>query len=194
MRSVGFMGYSRSGKDTATRVLVDTHGYRRVSFADPVREMALALDPIIGHVDMGQVPGHPRVIEPFRLSEVVASDGWERAKDEHPEVRRLLQRLGTDAVRDIVGPDTWVRIALDKIRAAESDGVPVAVSDVRFPNEARMLRDAGFLLVWVERPGHDAVNGHVSESGLSPADADAVVRNDAGLVTLYRRVRQLAEQ
>src|SRR5690606_24788646 len=176
MRSVGFMGYSRSGKDTATRVLVDTHGYRRVSFADPVREMALALDPIIGgRADTAGV----------RLSTVVRVYGWETGKTRHPEVRRVLQRLGTDAVRDIVGPDTWVRIALDKIRAAERDGVPVAVSDVRFPNEARMLRDAGFLLVWVERPGHGAVNGHVSESGLSPADADVVVRNDAGLATLY---------
>src|SRR5690606_2560032 len=49
---IGLMGYARSGKDTAGAMLHADLGYRRVSFADPVREMALALDPIIGHVDM----------------------------------------------------------------------------------------------------------------------------------------------
>lgn len=41
MRDIAFMGHARSGKDTAGRYLVENHGFRRVSFADPVRESLL---------------------------------------------------------------------------------------------------------------------------------------------------------
>lgn len=178
MRSIGLMGYARSGKDTAGRHLVAEHGYTRIGFADGVRDSLLALDPIV-EAYAGNRGGYPKEIflGTCRLSEIVRQHGWERAKDEYPEVRELLQRHGTDAVRGVIGDDTWVWLALRKIGDARQDETPVAVTDVRFPNEAAVLRNLGFTLVWVDRPGCEPVNGHASETSVSAADADITVKN-----------------
>lgn len=186
MRDIAFMGHARSGKDTAGRYLVENHGFRRVSFADPVRESLLALDPIVEADVERYGDGHRDVrAETVRLSEVVGSFGWERAKDGYPEVRALLQRMGTDAVRGVVGDDTWIRVARDKVDAANLEGVPVVVTDVRFPNEAAFLRAEGFHLVWLTRPGFEPVNRHASENSVSFEDADSVLPNSGTLDELY---------
>jgi hypothetical protein len=39
---VGLVGYARSGKDTFAAAL----GYRRLAFADPLKELALAVNPL----------------------------------------------------------------------------------------------------------------------------------------------------
>ncbi|MDP5128626.1 MAG: hypothetical protein NWP37_02495, partial [Pontimonas sp.] len=75
--------------------------------------------------------------------------GWEEAKRSYPDVRRLLQNLGTEAIRAL-DPGFWVRIAMKK--ALEADG-PVVFIDTRFPNEIDAIRRQGGILVRVERPG-----------------------------------------
>ena len=158
---IGISGRAGAGKD-----LLATHlapfGYVRVAFADPLREMALAIDPLVS----------------FRhLAEMVESIGWDRAK-KNPEVRRFLQRLGTEGVRSFLGADTWVRLAEERI-AALGD-VPVVITDVRYPNEVELVRRLGGLWCHVNRPDAAAVPGHVSEEALDMADADVVIHNTAG--------------
>src|SRR4051794_16838163 len=82
---VGLTGYARSGKDTAAQVLINK-GFNRVAFADPMKNMLYALNPIV--VECSEL----------RLREIVDRDGWEGAK-RLSEVRELLQRVGTDAGR-----------------------------------------------------------------------------------------------
>lgn len=179
MVDIGFMGYARSGKDTAGDHLVQAHGYRRVSFADPVRESLFALDPIVGDVpsDAG-----------LRLATVVAMHGWEEAKDCYPEVRALLQRHGTDAMRGVMGDDVWVNLAARKVVDARRAGKAVVVTDCRFPNEVKALREWGFRLVWVDRPDVEPVNGHVSEVGVSPHDATTILLNNSSKIVLRERL------
>jgi dephospho-CoA kinase len=43
---VGLTGYARSGKDTAAQVLIND-GFNRVAFADPMKNMLYALNPIV---------------------------------------------------------------------------------------------------------------------------------------------------
>lgn len=193
MVNIGFMGYARSGKDTAGRHLVQAHGYRRVSFADPVRESLLALDPIVRttweRYDRADRDGIQ--VNRYRLSDVVQLLGWERAKDEIPEVRALLQRHGTDAMRGVMGDDVWVNLAARKVVEARRAGKNVVVTDCRFPNEVKMLREWGFRLVWVDRPGVEPVNGHASEVGVYPHDADVVLPNNASVDVLRERLDAL---
>lgn len=191
MVNIGFMGYARSGKDTAGDHLVQAHGYRRVSFADPVRESLLALDPIIAADVYRYGDDHRDVCaEVTRLSHAVAARGWEGAK-EVPEVRTLLQRHGTDAMRGVMGDDVWVNLAARRVVEARRAGKNVVVTDCRFPNEVRALREWGFRLVWVDRPGVEPVNGHVSEVGVSPHDATTVLLNNSSKVVLRERVDAL---
>jgi hypothetical protein len=180
---VGLCGYAGSGKDEAAKGLV-ADGWERVALADAVREAMLALDPIIGrwHPDtpvQAQVSG--------RLSALLHSpDDWSDLKL-HPEVRAFLQRLGTEAGRDIHGQDCWVNIARRKILATTSD---VVVTDIRFANEAAMIRDLGGVLIRVERPGVGPVNEHVSE--VMPFEADHTLLNDGSIEQLHDTIRQLA--
>jgi hypothetical protein len=64
------------------------------------------------------------------------------------------------------------------------------VTDIRFANEAAMIRDLGGVLVRVERPGVGPVNEHVSE--VMPFEADHTLLNDGSIEQLHDTIRRLA--
>jgi hypothetical protein len=173
--NIALIGKARSGKDTAANFLVREHAYTRVAFADPLKEMALSIDPL--------VTTSPTVY--VRLRSLIRAAGWEYAKDHYPEVRRLLQRIGqTQREHD---PDYWVSVARRKLSAAESWNLPVVVTDVRYANEADMLRSRGFRLVRLARSG-TAVGTHRSETELDSFAADCQIHNDGDLAQLRRAI------
>ena len=47
---LGLVGRKQSGKDTFAQRLVEEHGYTRLAFADPLKAVALAANPIV-HTD-----------------------------------------------------------------------------------------------------------------------------------------------
>lgn len=192
---VGLLGRKRSGKDSFAEVLVGEFGFARVAFADPLKEAALGLDPLVGPTGLPFAPA--RVMR--RLSEVVDSIGWERAK-EVPEVRRTLQRLGTEAIRALDG-GFWVRIAMRAVRELREGpapvtyparGVSVVVTDVRLPNEAEAIQEAGGALVRIVRPGVESGDSHASEVALDDWPTNYVVVNDGTLDDLRAEARALA--
>lgn len=178
--NIGIIGRARVGKDTAGKWLVDRRGYERVGFADALKDAALKLDPWItyAHDDGDWLNG----IGAMRMSEVVRRQGWERAKDNFPEVRRILQELGA-SVRAI-DPEVWLRTALKKVTAANEAGSPAVVTDVRYPNEAESLKRAGFHLIQITRPGIAHLD-HESEGALGPEDADYQLVNCGSISGLH---------
>ena len=160
---IGLCGYAGSGKDTAAAHMP---GWTRVSFADGVREVALAIDPIVYFFGINPTPQ--------RLSEFVNSVGWDHAKKE-PETRRLLQRVGTEAGRNILGEHVWVNLAARKIGDIEG---PAVITDCRFPNEVNAIKALGGFIIRIKRPGIGPVNDHPSETAIDHIEADAEVVND----------------
>ena len=183
---IALTGLARSGKDTVGQHLV-TRGFTRVALADELKKAALALDPLIPDMDptQGDLPsGH------VRLSEYVAAFGWEDAKT-NPEVRRTLQRLGTEAGWMLHGTDLWTRRADSSM--AELGG-PFVITDLRMPHEAEWVRGLGGEIWRVERPGTGltaAEGTHVSEAG--GFAADRVVVNDGTLEHLYETADALLD-
>lgn len=178
---IGITGYARHGKDTVAQRLVDAWGYTRIGLADQVRVAALALDPIVECVDL---PAHAH--RKLRLSELVDEGGWETAKG-LPEVRRTLQRLGTEVGRGLLGEDIWIQMlerAIPKPLRAR-----VVVPDVRFPNEAEWVMRHG-MIIKVVRPHFD--NGvdhtHESEAHIDELPYQALVMNDGTVEELWERV------
>ncbi|MFD4234297.1 hypothetical protein [Streptomyces sp. NPDC058542] len=185
MGNIGIIGRARVGKDTVGQWLVNNRGYRRIGFADPLKEAALKLDPIIhATAERSSTYGYGGEIVPVwdtethPLSDIVRRMGWEAAKDEFPEVRRILQELGA-AVRAI-DEDFWLRAAMRRVQEANEAGVPAVITDVRYPNEAASLRRAGFHLVYIERPDVEQLV-HESEGALGPEDAGWMIRNEDDL-------------
>ncbi|MGW0468329.1 deoxynucleotide monophosphate kinase family protein [Streptomyces sp. NPDC003027] len=186
MGNVGIIGRARVGKDTAGAWLVDNRGYRRIGFADPLKEAALKLDPIVHPVVRQDGAG----TDDYRLSDVVGEySRWEAAKDDVPEVRRILQELGA-AIRAI-DPEFWLRAALAKVQEANEAGVPAVITDVRYPNEAESLRRAGFHLVYIDRPGVPQLD-HESEGALTAEDADYLIHNDGDRAHFLREVEHFS--
>lgn len=175
---IGLVGYAGAGKDAAAEGLVEI-GWERIAFADPLRQMALAIDPYI--------PAHASASS--RLSGYVAATGWSKAK-QHPEVRRLLQAIGTEAVREIIGPSTWVDLACKKICESTKS---VVVTDVRFANEAAMIAGLGGVLVRIMRPGVGPINDHASDQHVHQIDVDSVIINDGTLDELQHRLVRLSK-
>lgn len=184
---IGLSGYARTGKDTiASMIIAETEGldqsFQRRAFADPLKDLALAIDPIIG-AGSASTDG-----ELFHLSSFVELWGWEVAKDRHPEVRRFLQALGEHA-RGTFGDQVWV----DGLRRSLPPLGYTVVTDVRYANEARQIREwlHRNVIVRVHRPGYGPANGHASETELDSIIPDFSIVNDLDFGILRTRVREL---
>lgn len=180
---IGLIGHARSGKDTFAARLTTRHGYTRIAFADPLKEVAYDCNPYVDW-DLDDEGG----INAYALDEVIDFHGWEHAKDINPEIRAFLQNLGT-ALRDNIDPDIWLNAGLRKI---EQTPGPVVVTDVRYPNEARAIRRMGGKLVRIRRPGFDGANGHDSEHLLDDWEVDTVVLNATDVEGLQKSADAIA--
>jgi hypothetical protein len=161
---IGLSGYAQSGKDTIANILVEKHGYTRVAFADPIRKLLYEMDPLVPHEDN---------LITYRLQDLVDSYGWDKAKVEFPEIRRLLQELGVGA-RKLFGDTFWINEALFDVAPNDK----VVVSDVRFENEAQWIQDFKGQIWRVKRMETHAVNDHISESQLDGYPVDQIFVNN----------------
>lgn len=175
---IGLAGWARSGKDTIANYLVENHGFTRVSFADPMREALLALDP---NIAFG--------ISSIKLSTLVRLGGWDRVKEDSPEVRELLQRMGTEVGRNLFGEDFWVNQAMKE--ASKYD--KVVFSDCRYKNEALAIEKNKGLIWRVSRPGVSAVNNHDSEKDLNDYEFDSHFINDSTVAKLHKKIEDRLE-
>ena len=107
--------------------------------------------------------------------------------------RGLLQWLGTEWGRSI-DENIWVNVALNKIKSIpESENV--YVTDCRFENEEKALRELGFIFVMLHAPQHSLeARGasklqHESEKfAASYKNADINVTNDGSLQELHEKL------
>ena len=163
---IGLTGYAQSGKDTLASILVEKYGYSRIAFADKIRDFLYGINPMVGCSPTGY------------LQDLVNLVGWDKAKQE-PQVRRLLQDLGISA-RDLIDEDIWVTAALSNVGKDQR----VVITDVRFENEASMIKSMGGQLWRVKRAGVGPVNDHVSESELDGCKVDQIFVNNGTLEDL----------
>jgi 5'-deoxynucleotidase YfbR-like HD superfamily hydrolase len=169
---IGLSGYAQTGKDTVATML-GVAGYNRLAFADTLREFLYALDPIIP-VKHPSRHGQLLHIEYRTLSSTIDLIGWEWAKVEIPEVRQLLQRLGTECGRMMLGSNVWIDAAFAKMDSVKR----YVFSDVRFPNEAEAIKERGGQVWRIQRPGTEPANDHASERALDDYPFDVVLNND----------------
>lgn len=131
-------------------------------------------------------------------------------------VRQFLQELGTDACRNGLHPNTWVNALMADYKSEyeviydsqkTSNPLPVKeptnelgqnpnwiITDTRFPNEAQAIKDAGGIVIRVDRPGVRAINAHPSETGLDNWDFDHKIMNGSDLVSLMFSVNTILKK
>jgi hypothetical protein len=130
-------GKKRSGKDTLCKALIKelkrctvVHA-RRFAFADSLRRMLEVSDPMIS-IGSRTYRRYTTLLESF---------GYEKAKEQFPQIRQFMQRLG-DAVREWYPDffvDTTVREIEDYFRRS---GGAAIITDARYQNEEDYIRQA----------------------------------------------------
>jgi hypothetical protein len=156
---IGLMGHATVGKDRIAQELVENDGFERHGFADALKQILYALNPRIELFNNDFV-GY------WHVQSIVDQRGWDEAKKE-PEIRQLLQRLGTEGARDALGSDVWVKALFSR-----PTGARVVIPDVRYENEAQAIRARGGKVIRIHREGIGPVNSHVSDAIAFEADAD----------------------
>lgn len=186
MELIGLSGYARAGKDEAAKALAEL-GYERIAFADKLRDFLSALNPIVGVTDYGDTN--------VRLKDVIDEHGWDGYKNSEwvSEIRPLLQRLGTEAGREVLWDSIWIDAALHSL---EEDGKYV-ITDARFPNEADAIKSRGGRLWRIERLGNGPAvlpdgTVHRSETSLNNWKFDETINNDGTLEEFHDKIRSLA--
>jgi len=184
---IGLGHVARSGKDTAAHALVRDLGFERRAFADKLKQLAVAADPIVTTATQATNVGSGK----GRLNWVVRGMGLEQAKDVYPEVRRFLQDLGAGA-REVFGDNFWIDMCLPEVEWVGSPLSDVVVSDVRYENEADEIRRRGGKLIRINRPGMYAA-GHETETALVDFDWDEEVDNDGSVQDLEQKIVKLVK-
>lgn len=178
---IALSGYGGAGKDSVADVLVEEYGFKRYAWADTLRLAAAALNPIVAVDPYGAVIHYNHAIEEV---------GYNEAKFKYPEVRILLQRLGTEVGRELIGDNVWVDATLARI-ARECDPFDdVVITDTRFKNEAAVVKERQYsYVVRVNRPGVGPAGDHPSEVDLDDYPFDRVIDNDGTLDELAETVK-----
>lgn len=154
---IAFCGAAGAGKDEAASVLIERYGFVKRSFAEPLRAEVwrTMTDP-----DYCDLVWHemPQVCRDALLDCMAMNDRDPWRKPLSADMRRLLQAWGTEFRRS-QDPDYWTTL---NEQSLPKSGLFV-FTDVRFPNEAEMIKRVGGSLFRIERESIKT-NGHISES------------------------------
>lgn len=146
---VGVVGKARHGKDSVGNILLE-HGFMKEAFAKPVKDAAKA---IWGFTD----------------DQLYGEESVKNAMDPRWNIspRMAMQFLGTEFGRDLLpkltpqfGSGFWVEHFRQRYEKYLQDHKSnpanctsnLVVCDVRFPNEAKLIKDLNGLVVRVKRP------------------------------------------
>jgi hypothetical protein len=175
---VGLVGAAGSGKSTVALRLATHHGFVLESFAAPLKDAVAATFGWRRDLLEGDTP------ESRAWREQV--DTWWSVRLAMPALtpRFVLQNIGTEVMRNAFHDDIWLASLQRRLHGVNGN---VVVSDVRMPNEAAAITDAGGVLIRVERPGTGA-GSHATETEASKIAVDAVLVNDGSFEQLYERL------
>ena len=187
MTIIALSGYGTCGKDSVADILVEDYGFAKYAWADTLRLAASELNPI---VDLDQN------LRPVRYNDALAECGYNEAKVRYPEVRNVLQRLGTEVGRNLIDDNVWVDATINRIGRERSLADNIVIPDTRFKNEAHAVKlrsESKNYIVRVNRPGVGPAGDHPSETNLDDFEFNYVINNDGTLDDLRVRVEELCK-
>ena len=200
---IGICGFIGSGKDTAADYLVNFHEFRRDSFAATLKDAVAA---VFGW-DRELLEGRTKHAREWREQ----VDLWWAERLKMPELtpRLALQLWGTEVCRRAFHDDIWIASLEARLRNSRDN---IVISDCRFPNEIKAIKQAGGQVVWVQRGelpswhimAGKANNGdtfaaeklkalgvHASETAWVGTNFDYIVDNNGTVDDLYNRIAQI---
>ncbi len=173
---LGVTGHKYNGKDTLGNYFVEKYGYKRLAFADSLKD---GCREIFGFSDEQLYGNKKEIIDEY----------WGVTP------RTVLQYVGTDLFREQlgniipkIGKNIWLKVVEKKIldELKLNPNARFVVTDVRFPNECQMIKDLGGIVIRVKR---DCVNNvadfHISELEIEKLDVNIELQNNGSKDELF---------
>lgn len=191
LRLIGLAGLAMSGKDTAADILVAGKGFKKLSMAYPLR---LETDLAVWTRTLPEWSEEWSVEMPDDIVRIIYDgviDVWD--KPTSADARTMLQWWGTEYRRQLFKDSYWVDLVKMRVQRFLDFGTPVVISDIRFANEAQMIKDLGGQVWKIERDNNTGVGKtHASEKFVdSDWPWDMVVGNNGNVEQLKLAVLDL---
>jgi hypothetical protein len=197
---VGIAGFIGSGKDTIADYLITFRGFKRMSYAGPLKD---AVASIFGW-DRELLEGTTKYSREWRDT----IDPWWAERLDIPNLtpRLVLQQWGTEVGRRAFHDDIWIASIENQLRTTKDN---IVLSDCRFPNELKSIKRLGGITLRVTRgdnpPWYDAAVAynfgdkeslsllmehkvHASEYSSVGLDYDYYVDNSGTVDELHRKI------
>lgn len=202
---IGMCGFIGCGKDTAADYLVNFHEFRRDSFAATLKDAVAA---VFGW-DRELLEGRTKQAREWREQ----VDPWWAQRLDMPTLtpRWVLQWWGTEVCRKSFHDDIWIASLEHRLQSTQDS---IVISDCRFPNEIRAIKESGGQVIWVQRGSlpewYDlAVRAnsndqsakaelvskgiHASETAWVGTQFDQVVDNNGTIEQLYKQLSSIVQ-
>lgn len=205
---IGICGLIGAGKDTIADYLVNIHQFRRESFANSLKDAVSS----VFNWDRELLEGRTKQSREWREQ---PDPWWSTRLGQTVTPRQVLQYWGTEVCRRSYHDDIWIASLENKIRNSTDD---IVISDCRFPNEIKAIKNAGGIVIRVVRGPEpewfdlaknvntgessflwrlaknklDEFNIHASETAWIGTEFDAIIdNNEDGMDNLFRQVKDL---
>lgn len=125
---------------------------------------------------------------------------WDGKKDD--KGRALLQHIGTEQGRLMVGENVWVDMVINTVKIAERDYDIAIVADCRFPNEFDRWNECGYDMLKIKMCRYSYKNHlteeqrqHESETALDNYEDNhmIIIQNEGSLDDLTQIAQQLVK-
>lgn len=189
--SVGISGLAGSGKDSSI-VLIQKLWNMSVSVLGPEK---FATSDVCNILNNELCIDSFHLADPLKTIAEVMGFTYDQVHDQNLKnvvddfwkisPREFLQMCGTEMFRKVWRDDVWVQLARKRIKTAresiaddESRHAVVFIPDVRFPNEADMIKKEGGIMIRIARAGIQEMN-HASENQIKNLRVDIGMVNDS---------------
>ena len=159
IKLVALTGAAGSGKSTVAKHLSNKRiPFVRTKFSGTLKKMLMQIPNVTTDMIEGELKEEPQELFGGKTP------------------REVMQTLGTEWGRDSVYSKIW----LDSWERSINDLTYIVVEDLRYLNEAELVKRRGGQIWRIKRPDYKC-NGHISETEMEGIDPDLTIRNSGSV-------------
>ena len=166
IKLIALTGAAGSGKSTVAKHLSNKRiPFVRTKFSGTLKKMLMQIPNVTIDMIEGELKEEPQELFGGKTP------------------REVMQTLGTEWGRDSVYSKIW----LDSWERSICDLTYVVVEDLRYLNEAELVKNRGGEIWRIKRPDYQC-NGHISETEMEGIDPDLTIRNSGSVEELHAMI------